>query len=263
MNELDKILETGIKAAFDSARVLRYYLGNLSEIGRKGEIDLVTKADIESENAIKKAIASVFPDHSFLAEESGITNGGSVKARWVIDPLDGTTNFAHQLPLFCCSIAFEYENEIMAGVVLNPVTGELFTAKKNGGAFLNGARIKVSDKETLKDSLLVTGFPYNAAEVIDPIMARLSGCLLAAQGVRRLGSAALDLCYVACGRFDGFWEQNLKPWDTAAGFLIASEAGARVTDFSNRAFQISMDELLATNGLIHSQMIFLMDINKN
>lgn len=255
----DKILETGIKAAIESSRILSFYLGNLSEIGKKGETDLVTKADIESEKAITETIRSVFPDHSVLAEESGLIPGDS-SFRWIIDPLDGTTNFAHQLPLFCCSIAFEHEGQIIAGVVLNPVTNELFYAVKKGGAYLNGVKIKTSDRKDLKESLLVTGFPYNVREIIEPVMKRMSSCILASQGVRRLGSAALDLCYVASGRFEGFWEQNLKPWDTAAGYLIASEAGAIVTDFANNPFQTEMDEILATNGMIHDQMLDLMRI---
>lgn len=253
------ILETGINAALKSARVLRYYLGNLSEIEKKGEIDLVTKADIESEKAITETIKCAFPDHSILAEESGLMSNNSA-FRWIIDPLDGTTNFAHQLPLFCCSIALEHKGEIIAGIVLNPVTDELFTAVKNRGAYLNGVKISVSRKNDVRDSLLVTGFPYNVKEIIKPVMERMTNCILASQGVRRLGSAALDLCYVACGRFDGFWEQNLKPWDTAAGYLVACEAGAAVTDFANNPFQTEMDEILATNGLIHSQMLDLMKL---
>lgn len=263
MTNTDKILEIGIKAAFESGRILRFYLGNLSEINKKGETDLVTKADIESEKIITETIRAVYPDHSILAEEGGLTaNDTSIAQanRWIIDPLDGTTNFAHQLPLFCCSIAFQHKNEIIAGIVFNPVTNELFTAVKNGGAYLNGAKIKVSDKNDLKESLLVTGFPYDTKDIIDPIIKRLSNCLKAAQGIRRLGSAALDLCYIACGRFDGFWEQKLKPWDTAAGYLIASEAGGVVTDFANKPFQTEMDELLATNGLIHNQMLSMIRI---
>lgn len=257
--DTNKILETGIKAAFESARILRFYLGNLSEIGKKGETDLVTKADIESERVITETIRSTFPDHSILAEESGLYSCSS-SSRWIVDPLDGTTNFAHQLPLFCSSIAFQHEGEIIVGVILNPVTNELFYAVKNQGAYLNGVRINVSDKKDLKESLLVTGFPYNATDIIDQIMKRMTSCLKASQGIRRLGSAALDLCYVACGRFDGFWEQNLKPWDTAAGYLIAREAGGVVTDFANNPFQTEMHEILATNSLIHEEMIVLLKI---
>lgn len=259
MINTDKILETGIKAALESARIQRFYLGNLSEIGEKGEKDLVTKADLESERVIKETIKSIFPDHAILAEESG-ASGNKSQSRWIIDPLDGTTNFAHQLPLFCSSIAFEHKGEILSGVVMNPVTNELFHAVKGRGACLNGVKIRVSDKKKVRDSLLVTGFPYNAPEIIDELMARMANCIKASQGVRRLGSAALDLCYLACGRFEGFWEQNLKPWDTAAGFIIASEAGARITDFVNNPFQTGMNEILATNGLIHEDMMALLKI---
>ena len=179
---------------------------------------------------------------------------------WIIDPLDGTTNFAHQLGIFSVSIAFALRGDIVIGIVLNPITGELFTSTIDEGAALNGRPITVSNSKTVSESLLVTGFPYNLKKFLDPLITRFTNCLKSAQGVRRLGSAALDLCYVACGRFDGFWEQNLNPWDTAAGMLIASEAGGMVTDFGNRQFEIEDKEILATNGKIHMEMLKILEL---
>ena len=187
-------------------------------------------------------------------------NEGKTGCQWIIDPLDGTTNFAHQLGLFSVSIAFVLDGNIAVGIVLNPESKELFTATAGKGADLNGRPINVSNTEAVSESLLVTGFPYNFKEIFNPLLARFSNCLRASQGVRRLGSAALDLCFVACGRFDGFWEQNLNPWDTAAGMLIAKEAGGKVTDFSNKPFSIDKNEILATNSKIHEEMISLLEL---
>jgi myo-inositol-1(or 4)-monophosphatase len=163
------------------------------------------------------------------------------------------------LGLFSVSIAFFYKNEASVGIVFNPVSAELFTATKNKGAQLNNQPIHVSNKKVLKESLLVTGFPYNLNTILTPLITRFQNCLSASQGVRRLGSAALDLCYVACGRFDGYWEENLNPWDTAAGVLIAQEAGAIATDFKNRPFHIKKKQILVTNGHIHSEIMTLLN----
>jgi myo-inositol-1(or 4)-monophosphatase len=246
-------------AAFKGGGVLRSYYGKIFNIDKKGANDLVTEADTESEKIIIKTILQAFPDHAVLAEESGL-NQGKIDHMWIIDPLDGTTNFAHKLGLFSISIAYAVDREIILGLVLSPLTGELFTAMKGRGADLNGRAINVSNTKTVSESLLVTGFPYNFKEMRTPLATRFSSCLQASQGLRRLGSAAIDLCYVACGRFDGFWEQNLKPWDTAAGALIAREAGAIVTDFSNHAFTIDKTEILATNGHIHHEMLELLKL---
>jgi myo-inositol-1(or 4)-monophosphatase len=250
---MDEIRRVGIAAAYKGAKVLLDHFGKLTEVRKKGAIDLVTQADIESEKAIISAIRDAFPDHAVLAEESGLEKGDA-KNRWIVDPLDGTTNFAHELGLFCVSIAFASNGEVLVGIVLNPVSEELFLAEKGKGATLNGSPISVSKINKVSDGLLVTGFPYNHPEIIDEIMARFARCIGASQGVRRLGSAAMDLCYVACGRFEGFWEQNLKPWDTAAGMLIAEEAGGVVTDFSGAPFDIHANQILATNGKIHAEM---------
>ncbi len=255
--DLDEVKRIGVAAAFKGAKVLLSRFGRIEQIRQKGTNDLVTEADTGAEQAIIDSIRSRFPDHGFLAEESGSDHGNSGD-RWIIDPLDGTTNYAHRLEIFSTSVAFARNDEILVGVVLDPVRGELFTAIRDRGACLNGRPISVSKAGQLSESLLVTGFPYDIDSCIDPIVDRFSRCLKAAQGMRRLGSAALDLCYVACGRFDGFWESHLKPWDSAAGVLVAREAGGRVTDFSNQAHRLDSGQLLATNGRIHEEMISLL-----
>lgn len=261
--DIDYIKRTGIAAAYEGGHVLRSYFGQNPEIRKKGAIDLVTRADTESEKAIIGRIRSRFPDHAILAEESGLDPGAREshdKNRWIIDPLDGTTNFSHELGFFSISIAFEHDGEILIGVVLNPLNGELFSAVTGEGAFLNNNPVTVSNATSVGESLLATGFPYDLPPVFHQLRSRFSACLKRSQGIRRLGSAALDLCYLACGRFDGFWEQNLHPWDTAAGLRIAEEAGATVTDFSNNAFSIDKNEILATNGHIHEEMITLLEL---
>jgi myo-inositol-1(or 4)-monophosphatase len=255
--DMERIKRVGVAAACNGGKVLKAHFGRLRSVRKKGAIDLVTEADIRSEAAIVDTIAKVFPNHAILAEESGSHAGSG--GRWIIDPLDGTTNFAHNLPLFCVSIAFAVDDRISAGFVLAPLLGELFVGVKDQGAQLNGTPIAVSSTRTLADSLLVTGFPYDHQTIFDSVMGRFGRCLTATQGVRRLGSAALDLCYVAGGRFDGFWEQHLKPWDTAAGFLIATEAGARTTVFSGAPYSIDNDEIVSTNGAIHDELLSLLE----
>jgi myo-inositol-1(or 4)-monophosphatase len=257
--DLELVKRIGIAAAYKSGGILMAHFGKISKIDKKGAIDLVTEADTESEIAIIDTIKNVFADHTILAEESGLSTGDA-DHQWIIDPLDGTTNFAHQIGLFSISIAFALKGETVFGLVLNPLTRELFTAVKDKGASLNGRQIVVSIVTTVSDSFLVTGFPYNLRDHFDPLLTRFSKCLKVSQGVRRLGSAAIDLCFLACGRFDGFWEQNLRPWDTAAGELIAREAGAIVTDFSNKPFTNDNKEILATNGKIHKEMLSLLTI---
>ena len=257
--DLEIIKRVGIAAAYQAGDILRSYHGRTFETNKKGLADLVTEADIRSEKLIIGMIQAAFPDHGILAEESGLRKG-SANCQWIIDPLDGTTNFAHHLSLCSVSIAFASDGNTRVGIVLNPLSGELFTATEGEGADLNGRQISVSDTKTVAESLLVTGFPYNFRENPVPLLNRFSNCLKAAQGVRRLGSAALDLCFVACGRFDAFWEQNLKPWDTAAGVLIAREAGSRVSDFSDRPFTVDKKEMLASNGNIHNEMLSLLKL---
>lgn len=257
--DINLIKRVGIAAAYKGGAILKANFDKVPKIKKKGAIDLVTESDTESEKIIIETIKKVFPSHAILAEESGLEKGDS-DCLWIIDPLDGTTNFAHHLPIFAVSIAFASKNDVVAGIVFNPVTGELFTAAKGEGAQLNGIPIHVSTTEKLSESLLVTGFPYNFKEIIGGIKTRFFNCLMATQGVRRLGSAALDLCYTAAGRFEGFFEQELKPWDTAAGLIIAKEAGGSVTDFSGNAFDIYQPEVLATNGNIHDEMLKLLEL---
>jgi len=256
--ELSNVKRIGIGAAYKGAEIIRSYYGKISKINKKGAIDLVTEADIGSERIIIETIRERFPDHGILAEESGLSQR-QTDCQWIIDPLDGTTNFAHQTGMFAVSIAFALKQEIVVGIVLNPMTGELFTATTNEPSQLNGRNVNVSNAREVSESLLVTGFPYNLRENLSPLIQRFSNCLKEAQGVRRLGSAALDLCYVACGRFDGFWEEGLHPWDTAAGMLIVKRAGGSVTDFSNRPYDMFNKEILATNGNIHKEMLDILE----
>lgn len=258
--DLNLIKNTAIGAAYKSAEIINNFSGKLTRVSKKGPIDLVTEADIASEKNIIAEIRRRFPDHEILAEESGLNQTGKSACRWIIDPLDGTTNFAHQIPLFAVSIAFAVDNEINVGIVLNPVSGELFTAVRGQGATLNGTAIEVSRQKDISESLLATGFPYDVKQMLDPVMLRFKQCIAASQGIRRLGSAALDLCFVACGRFEGFWEENLNPWDTAAGWLIAEEAGARVTDFSGNPYDLNQKEILATNSHIHNELQSTLEI---
>ena len=260
-SELGEILKTAVEAALKGGKILRNLYGKPHQIKHKGDIDLVTEADISSEKAILAILNMAHPGIKVLAEESySLYHQAPDGPVWIVDPLDGTTNFAHQLPFFAVSIAYVHKGTPIVGVVLSPETGELFTAMKGKGAELNGQEIHVSESKNISESLLATGFPYDLKLHMVPIMKRMERCLSASRGVRRYGAAALDLCYLACGRFDGFWEQHLKPWDTAAGELIAREAGATVTNFSNDPFTINDDEILATNGHIHSQMISLMEL---
>jgi len=255
--DIESIKRTGIAAAYSSGKILKSYIGKFFDIREKGAKDLVTEADLHSEKNIIRTIQDKFPDHAILAEESG-AKPGDERYRWIIDPLDGTINFAHQLPFFCISIAFALEGKTVMGVVFNPLDGELFSAVAGQGAFLNSNGIRVSKTTAIGDSLLATGFPYNVLSEFEAVTGRLSNLMQHAQGIRRLGSAALDLCYVGCGRLDGFWEQNLKPWDTAAGALIAAEAGAVITDFSDTPYTIDKNEIAATNGNFHREMISLL-----
>jgi len=224
-----------------------------NRISFKGRVNLVTEADLASEKYITKTITKKYPDHSILAEEEKPQDKKS-DYRWIIDPLDGTTNFAHNFPFYCISIALEYKDEIVAGVVYDPVRNEMFYAYLNGGSYLNGKKNSVTTQNKLEKSLLATGFPYDIGTSPENNLKQFNKFARTAQGVRRAGSAALDLCYLACGRFDGFWELKLHPWDTAAGKIIIEEAGGKVTDFAGDKYSIYDKYLLATNGKIHNQM---------
>ena len=219
----------------------------------KGEVDLVTVADRESEALILKRIRALWPEHDVIAEEGSRVQSGS-DYRWYVDPLDGTTNFAHGFPVFCVSLALEYRGKRIAGAVYDPTRDEMFTAEQGRGAYLNGQRIHVSKISALAESLVATGFPSHKRHQ-NPNIFFYHQITLRTHGVRRAGSAALDLCCVACGRFEAFWEFNLKPWDTAAGVLMIEEAGGRVTDFDNGPFRIDSRETLASNALVHLALL--------
>ncbi|HYA88332.1 MAG TPA: inositol monophosphatase family protein [Nitrospirota bacterium] len=242
------------EAARAAGTMLRENIYGKREIAYKGDINLVTEMDMRSERAVVKLLLASFPDHSIMAEEETMIQNGSGYT-WIIDPLDGTTNYAHGYPCFSVSIALEHEGEIITGVVYDPMRDELFSAQKGQGAYLNGAKIQVSRVDTLIKSLLATGFPYDRKVSEKNNLNYFHDLLMASQEVRRDGSAALDLCSVASGRFDGFWELKLKPWDVAAGSLIVREAGGTVSDFSGTRFSIQDDEILATNGRIHGDML--------
>ena len=226
-------------------------------INKKGTIDLVTEVDLECERMCRAVLADRFPDHDILAEElsSGPLQAPSARYRWVFDPLDGTTNYAHGLPVFCASLALQIDGRSEVGAIYDPTRKELFTGERGQGSFLNGTRLQVSATDALLDALLVTGFPYDVHQKLNQLITMFSAFLGQARAVRRLGSAALDLCYVAAGRFDGFWEQSLKPWDVAAGALIAEEAGGRITGMDGTPFDPAAAHLVASNGRIHEAML--------
>jgi myo-inositol-1(or 4)-monophosphatase len=226
-------------------------------VDKKGTIDLVTEVDLECERMCRAVLAERFPDHDILAEElsSGPMQASSARYRWVFDPLDGTTNYAHGLPVFCASLALEVDGRAEVGAIYDPTRKELFTGERGQGSFVNGIRLRVSETATLLDSLLVTGFPYDVHQKLDGLITMFAAFLGQARAVRRLGSAALDLCYVAAGRFDGFWEQSLRPWDVAAGALIVEEAGGRITGMDGTRFDPAAAHLVASNGQIHEAML--------
>lgn len=250
------MLDFAIRVAREAGSVLRDNFGKKIEISHKSKIDLVTEVDIASEKLIKELITSHYPKHQILAEEGGeYGSNPSSQYRWIVDPLDGTTNYAHGLPFFCVSIALEKAGEVVCGVVYDPVHDELFAAERGSGATLNGRTIKVSSVAEINRALLVTGFPYDIHTDEFNNINNFIRFIKTAQAIRRLGSAALDLCYVACGRMEGFWELKLKPWDMAAGALIVQEAGGRVTRFDGEAFNPYLNEVLASNGLVHKDML--------
>ena len=251
------MLNFAIETAREAGQILLDKFGRKINISKKGDINLVTEADLASEKHIIEKIRSYYPKHSILAEESGeslvvVENENAWK--WIIDPLDGTTNFAHGYPCFCVTLALEHNGEIVIGVTFDPTRNELFAAEKGQGATLNGRQIRTSDTEKLSESLIVTGFPYDFKQRMD-FARHLTDFLLYSRGVRRDGSAAIDMAYVACGRFDGFWEEGLNPWDVAAGVLLIEEAGGRVSYYDDSLFSIYAPPICADNGLIHAEML--------
>ena len=253
------MLNFAMQTARDAGGIIASRFGRVLQVSNKGDIDLVTESDLASENLIIERIKSHYPRHAILAEESGATDGirdtpGRSEWKWIIDPLDGTTNYAHGYPCYCVSIAVEREGKLEIGVIYDPTRDEMFAAERGQGATLNDRRIRVSAVDDLNRAMLCTGFPYNVRE--RPNFARdFVKFTMSAQAVRRDGSASLDLACVACGRFDGFWEDGLNPWDIAAGVLLIEEAGGRVTDFRGARLDIYTPRVLASNGLVHGAMM--------
>lgn len=237
-----------------AAEITRFFQKEFAVSNKEGVNNLVTEADHASEKAILAVIKSYYPEHQVLAEESGEKKQSS-DYKWIIDPVDGTVNFAHGIPINCVSIAIEYKGEIVMAAVYNPHMNEFFFAEKGKGAFLNDIPISVSNETKVIKSCLVTGFPYTYINMPNGPVEVFERLVKKGVPVRRLGSAAIDLCWVACGRFDGFYEHKLEPWDSAAGYLIVEEAGGKVTDFDGNKFSVYQHRVLATNGRIHEEML--------
>ncbi len=256
---LEKIVLDAGKAAFAAGKVLTDLFHKPHQIRYKGEIDLVTEADVAAEKVILDMFAKSCPDIAILSEESHAAYESIPDAPlWIIDPLDGTTNFAHGFPWFAVSIAYAEKGQSLAGVIYAPMLDELFCACKGGGAWLNGKKITVSAASQMTRSLLATGFPYDVRQNSRSVMAALEKVLTCSQGIRRAGAAALDLASVACGRLDGFWEVKLKPWDTAAGLLLVQEAGGEVSDFQGGPYSPFLPEITASNGALHQELVALL-----
>lgn len=247
-----------LKIAEDAARVggkiLLKYFGKPIDVEFKGEVDLVTVADRLSEEVVVSAISSKFPDHQIIAEEGTVRNSAS-EYRWIIDPLDGTTNYAHGFPCFAVSVGLEVSGRMVMGVVYDPLRDECFTAEEGSGARLNGRPIHVSGIDRLDKALLATGFPYDRRDHVERYLRPFKRFMMKAQEIRRPGAATIDLCYLAAGRLDGFWESKLHPWDTAAASVIVKEAGGRMSDFKGGEFSIYGQETLASNGKVHEEML--------
>jgi myo-inositol-1(or 4)-monophosphatase len=255
VNTASQFLDTAIEAVTRAGEMMMARFGQNLRVDKKGAIDLVTEVDVAVERMFRELIAQRYPGHAILAEELGGSQSAPAGPCWVFDPIDGTTNFAHGLPIFCASLALEVDGAAEIGAVFDPTRGELFTAVRGEGAWLNGERLHVSSAAQLVDAMLVTGFPYDVHQRVAEIIGLFGEFVGRARAVRRLGSAAIDLCYVACGRMDAFWESDLKPWDIAAGALIAAEAGGRVTNLDGAPFVSRGGSVLASNGLLHDTML--------
>jgi myo-inositol-1(or 4)-monophosphatase len=249
------LLTTTIEAVVRAGTLQMERFGGAMRVDKKGAIDLVTDVDVAVERMFRELIAERFPDHQVLAEELGGAATVPPGPCWVFDPIDGTTNFAHGLPIFCASLALEVGGVAEVAAVYDPNRQELFTAERGGGAFLNGRALHVSATQELVDAMLVTGFPYDVHSRIAEIVGLFGEFVGRARAVRRLGSAAIDLCYVAAGRLDGFWESDLKPWDIAGGALIVAEAGGRITNMDGSPFASRGRHVLASNGRLHDEML--------
>ncbi|NDV24647.1 inositol monophosphatase family protein [Desulfovibrio sp. JC022] len=250
---MQSLLKKATAAVLEAGEIIRESYNKPKKIKHKGRIDLVTETDLAVEKFLKAKLAEILPGSSFLAEE---TSGDAelVDRTWIIDPLDGTTNFAHGLPMVATSVALWENGQVVLGIVNLPILNEVFTAVRGGGAFMNAQPIHVSDCDSLEESLIATGFPYAIEEHVDFITDALSRVLVATQGVRRPGAAAFDLAYLACGRYDGYYENSLKPWDMAAGWLLVKEAGGCVTEYGQDEFNLYSPAILATNSRIHEAL---------
>jgi myo-inositol-1(or 4)-monophosphatase len=259
---MSNVVKVAVEAALAAGKIQAEHADKIQTISEKGGVrgDVVTEVDFLCEKEIIARIQKEFPNDAILAEESGETRG-DLNKKWIIDPLDGSLNYSHGYPCYCVSIGVEHNNELVVGVIYNPNLDELFVAEKRQGATLNGKNFKVSTTKTLEKSLLVTGFTPKIVGSEDDNLKHFSDFMKSCQAVRRPGSAAMDLCYTAMGRFDGFWEAYLNPWDMAAGVLIVREAGGRVTAFDGGPFSIYENHILATNGQIHQQMVDILLID--
>jgi len=253
---LEQVQKTAIAAAQEGSRILKSYFGRVHDISVKNHAGLVTEADRAAEKGLIAIIQQTYPDHSVLAEESGMQERSS-EFKWIIDPLDGTTNYAHQIPIFCTSVGVEQNGVIVVAAVSNPVHNILYTAMKGSGAYCNGSRMAVSQTRKLRDCLVATGFAYQKGKALDKAVAIMRPFMELTRGIRRCGSAVWDLCQVAEGHFDGFWEKNLQPWDVATGFLLIEEAGGLVTRFDGSPATVYDQEVVASNRRVHPQMIKL------
>jgi len=254
MGLYDEFSKAGEAAVREAGRYLRANFGRRAETSYKGAVDLVTPFDLGAQDLLVGRLASAFPTHGFLAEE-GLARTGSSDCRWIIDPLDGTTNYAHAFPVFSVSAALECAGRLVLGWVYDPMREEMFRAEAGHGATRDGAAVRASEVAALEKGLLATGFPYDVRTSRVNNLCHWERFIVRAQAIRRCGSAALDLAYVACGRFDGFWELKLKPWDIAAGALLVLEAGGRATGFDGAAFALDAPGLVASNGLLHAEML--------
>lgn len=260
--EMATFLSVATDAALKAGKMLKRHSSAPQKIRYKGAVDLVTDFDKKAQDIIFDILSNQFPNHDILAEEN-LTEVRGSDFCWIVDPIDGTTNYAHNYPVFCVSVGLAFKNEIKLGVIYDPMREEIFTAVEEQGAFLNNVRIQVSSVNELDKSLLATGFPYDLRESPKNNFDHFLNFATRVQGIRRGGAAALDLCYVACGRFDGFWELKLQPWDVAAGRLIVLEAGGRVSDFQDSDPGLSADEILASNSLIHEQMLKVLGLRSS